>query len=732
MPSKKPPIDDEVLENSITPEVDDELALALDDDGESLEEPIVYPGPDDDEQNLAAVFMAHPDGKEALAKISKQVITDFDDDWEATEEYRQRMADDWKLFAGELPKKEWPYDKSANAHLPLMLENITRISTRMYAELFGDWSRVFDVLSEGPDDDNIAAILTRHGNWQLGNQLPDFKRQQARGVLMFCTAGDVTCHSYYDPSRMQNAHEMLTPDEFVTPFSHVTTMPDYSDLPHVAKVIYRYRHELEAMEDTWVDVDKVLERQPPSWEDQPGGTFRKATADAQKIIITDSKSSNAYKLIWYEGWLDLPDIEGQRFCQVIVDYATHAVLSLTIHEEEDWQDRARFDQQTAEAEAYTQALNQHTQMAEAHAKETAKHQAALAAHGEIRAEIGQIAVDPQHGADLEAALPQEPMAPQPLPPAPPPPDWMQMGATAPKPVRMVPLHMFSHGVCIEPLVGNLGLSFGRQQADHNRAVDTWASQFTDAATLSNSRTLLTTAAVEFDRPFQVAPGKVNKIKNVLAGDIDKHIKELSIGQANPQLMELMSLIWDKAQSSIQSSPVLSGEAGKSGETFRGMNSRIEQASKQLSVPTGFYGDFFKQVVRNNAKLNYLFLREEEVFMVNDDRAGTMPELRIGRKLYGRNYQIKLASDMTFATMDQKIASADECVQMPQAVPALQTNALFQYKALVKSLLLRGRQDLVDALGPPPPPPQVPFGTPPPMPPGMPPGAPGAGGGAPAQ
>lgn len=710
---------DGILENGGN-DPDADIEVDLEDDGKPKEAALEY---SDDEENLVPVFMATEKGKKALKEISKQVIEDFDAMWEGNEEYRMRMADDWKIFAGQLPKKTFPWDKSANAHLPLMLENINRVTTRAYHELFGDWRNVIQVQRVGPDDDNVAAILSRHVNWQFNEQISDFKRQQARGVLIFYTVGDVTCHSYYDRYCRTNAHEILTCDEFVTPFAHVTTKPDYSDLPFYAKVLHRYRHQMQQMKEVWYGVDEVIDREAPFWDDEPSSEYARGVNETQGIEVTDSKRSNAYKLIQYEGWMSLPGRDEDRFCQAIVDYNTKAILSLTIHEEEDWQDRERFERQMAEMQMYSDMMGQYEQAA-------AQHQAMSQAHSEISMEIGAIAMDPQHGADIERALGPLPPAPQP----PPLPTWMAEAGHSPEapvlepdPVRKKPLYMFTHGVCIEPLVGNLGLSYGRQQADHNRAVDTWISQFTDAATLANSWSLITTGSAEFDSDFRIQPGKVNKLKNVMAGEIDKHIKELRPGPANPQLMELVGLVWDKAQSSIQSDPVLSGAAGKSGETFRGHNSRVEQATKQLSVSTRWYADFLALIAKNNAKLNYTFLPDEEIIQVNNDRVGHMEELKIGRKLYERNYQIRFTSDLDFATEDQKIAKADEVLQMTTAVPPLQGNPRFVYLALKDSLEARGKYDLVQALGAPPEPPQVPFGTPPAPPPGMIPGQPPPGG-----
>lgn len=692
-------------------------------DAVELDDPPKKPGGisyEDDDPNLVEVFMDSEEGQEALADISKQVLEDFDAAWESAEEYRKRNADDWRLFAGELPKKQYPYENSANAHLPLMLENINRLSTRAYSELFGDWSKVFSVSRVGPNDDNIAEILSRHGNWQLAHQIPDFRRQQARGVLIFFAQGDVTGHSFYDSDREQNVHEILTCDEFVTPYSHVTTQPDYSDLPFVCKILHRYKHQLEAMSDQWFDVDKVISRDAPSWDDEPEGEYQRGVREAQGIELTESKRSNAYKLIQYEGWLELPGQDKQRFCQVIVDYHTRAILSLTIHEEEDWQDRARFDKQTAEGQQYQQALQAHGQMVQAYQQHTQ-------ARSEIQAEIGQLAQDPKHHADMMAALPPE--APPP-PPEPPKPEWM-LKSDVPAPVRKVPLHMFAHGVCIESLVGNLGLSFGRQQADHNRAVDTWVSQITDAATLANCSSWITAPGAEFDRPLMFAPGAINKLKNVGPGGLDANIKKMDTGQPSAGLFQLIDVVWGKAQSSIQSSPVLSGEAGKSGETFRGQMSRVEQASKQLSVPTTWYADFLRVMIKNNAKLNATFLKDEEILQVNQDRIGIMEELKVGRAMYQRNYQITFDSDLSFASDEQRIAQVDQALQMPKAL-GVPVGPRYVYEGMVQALTLRGQHKMVAALGAPPPMPTVPFGTPPPPPPGMqppgaqPPGAPQAG------
>ena len=77
---------------------------------------------DEDSLNLCVDFDAHPDGKKAIAKLGAKVIDEFDDDFESSASWRENVAANWKLFAGDLPPKEWPFKHAANVHVPLMFE----------------------------------------------------------------------------------------------------------------------------------------------------------------------------------------------------------------------------------------------------------------------------------------------------------------------------------------------------------------------------------------------------------------------------------------------------------------------------------------------------------------------------------------------------------------------------------------------------------------------------------
>lgn len=698
--------DDEPVVDSETP-AEDFYEVGGEED-EPQEEVFAY---DEDSLNLAIDFDAHPEGKKALKKLGYKIICEFDADWESCTEWRQRIADDWQLFAGDLPEKDFPYKDAANVHVPIALENITRVVFRAFGELFGDKSNVFGVSSLGPSDDEQAALLSMHGNWQLRNEIPDFYRQMCRALLNFFFVGDLTGHSYYDEIRKQNRHEVLSAEEFVIPYAYKTTMPDYSDLPHMTKVMMRYKHEIEAMRGVWFDVDVVLkEGNEATFDNDPEMPLTQAAAQTAGVEAPDADSEAPRKVLWYEGWADLPNQERQRFIKAIVDYETQHVLSFTIHEEAPWQEQAKYKRQVDELAKFR---NQQAMFQQA----LQEHESQLASVGQA-AGMGELGPE-QAMQELQAMQAQAPQPP--IPPA-----WLENPddpEAAPRRPDKRPIHLFTHAVCLEPSGGSLGLGYGRGQADHNRAANTAMSQFTDSATLANCKTLIAAGSVEWEGGFQLKPGAINRASGMSPSELKDGLIPFAFADANPALLEVVKNAQDSAESSIQGPAVLSGESGKSGETARGISARIEQATKQLSVVTGkFVSEFLITILRNNAYLNSIFLPEEELFQMEANLipTGLVPPFKIGRELYARNYQVEIRADLRFATQAQRVGEADDSLKLITSIPQLQGNISLIYAAVKKCLEARGQRDLIPLLGPPPPVPTTPLGLPPPTPP-MPPG-----------
>ena len=676
------------------------------------------------------------------------MLNDFDSAWEASEEYRERSAQAYKLFTGDLPPKTFPFKDCANAHIPILLENGSRLVFRIASELFGDWSNTYGVVPIGPDDEATADVLTKHGNWQIRNKIIDFRRQMMRALTFYIINGDVTGLSRYDAMEKRNRHDILTVDEFVLPFSMASATPDYSDIPYKMQVLRYYRHELQRMRGLWENVDEVLERKAPDWDTDPEAKLRETHAEVTRIQQETDPRYTPYKLIQYEGWLELPASGAEfgedagepeaedRYCKVILDTTTGSVLHLnihdtttrqvlhlSIHEEEDWQDRERYNQEMAELIAYREQNEVYGQAITGIEQEEARHESTI--EGETSSDVDKAMAM----ADLKQ------LRSAPIPPPPIPPQWMVDPADPlemPKPPQRKPINMYSHGVCIEPLTGVVGIGYGRILTDLNVAANVAVSQFTDAATLANAWGMLVSEEFDPTNELEISPGKFTKVKGLSSAELKNAVMELRPSPANPQLMELVRMMREMASDAAQAPDVLSGAAGKSGETYRGHSARIEQATLQLGVVARNFANFFEQILKNNAKLNSIYLPDEEIINISAQPGTGAEQVVVRREMYKKNYQIEVRSDLKFTSMAQRIAEADEVLGIVMSNPILMTNMSLVYESVKKCLVARDQHDMVPLLGPPPAPPAVPMGSQAPAAPGapVPPGTPMAPPGAP--
>lgn len=687
----------------IPEEEPDPLLLVGDpvDEEDEGEPPIEY---DDEDKNIAFILQETKEGEKEARKIVDKVIRDFDAAWEGSEEFRDRTARNWRLFMGELPPKAAEFAGTANVHVPMAIENITRVYLRAYGELFGDFKKPFAAVPTRNDPIAIAEaeIATKHTNWQLRTQIPDFRRQTHRIVLGFFMIGDIPVHSYRDEVLNINRHEVLTPDQFVIPYVYTTTMPDYSDCPFRVRILEYYDHDIEKMRGKWAGIDELLEKHKPGWDDEPEQPLGESVSEVQGIRKPDAEDIGApYKCLWYEGWMTLPNQTEERFCCAIVERHSRTLLKLYIHEYDDWQDADRYKRDEADMATYRQQYDAYS--GDMKQRETAAEQAVQAhAQGLIGDQMLQDGLD---------------YAAQSAPPPPVAPAWAtdpHDPETKPRPIKKKPVHLFTHMVCIEPFVGNLGIGYGQIQSDLNTAANILVCQTIDQATFGNLPVNLVDESLEFKDDAVLKPGKFIKVSPGASGSVADSLHQIQLGQANPQLMELTQMLWGWAQSSMQSPNVLSGESGKSGETRGGLLARIEQATKQLSVITAQIAEGMSHIYKHNSFLNYLYMDDMEIVHVTTDVTEVPEELHVSREIYAPGYDWEPTSDLRFSAEEQKVMEADQAFQLVSNPVAMQVhqNPLLVKAALRKMLVVRGWNDLVKIFDqPPPPPPPPPQGAP---------------------
>lgn len=685
--------------------------------------------------NLVPVLKQSEEGKKFLKDIAAEVFDRIEQGWTASEERREDRRLIFDLIAGrELPKDK-PYANCANVAYPLLAIRHLRLWGNCYLELFGEKEQFFTAVPTGPNDQGAQALTLWH-HWELRNKTPEFFAQMRRGLSEFFASGDVFAVSYRDAQRGRTCEDILTPDDVIFPWVHTSVQPDMSDMPWKSYMLRLYKHDLRAMgkAEGWEDVEAVIKKEPPGYDDERvSGPLAEGVREATGVRApNEGRAKQApYVVHRYYGVHEVPQ-HGDRHLCVVIDEVTRTVMRLFSNEEEDWQDRARFERELEELEAFKGAL--------------ATFEGAQMLRGQLEQQAALLqsdpllnTIDPMTGRDQATEISEALAAPDlQVAEPPPPPAWLtgekleafmsgDEEAAQPDPVRMVPIELMSHGICIENPLGPVGMGYGAMLKDLNILSTEALNRFYDAATGGNVWGGIALSSVKL--PEGESPINPFQWRSIPAGTVDdirKAIYEFKPSPANPQLLDMLRIA-DEEADGISINGVIAGEEGKSGETFRGVASRMERATRQLSIPAQNFATFCTQLMRNRARLSYEFLSDAEIAAFREQTG-----VELDRDLFRRDYRYTFTCDYSFKPNAQKITEADEVVSMIAGMPPLQANSRFVYEALKNALEARGQKELAQLLGPPPPPPPAPFPYAPPAPPpgAVPPGGPPPGPGGP--
>ena len=688
------PMDTDQVVDPATAEVEGQ-----DDGSVVVKSPAPAEGMPEEAANLVPFFLQHADPvarDEVTLDLPKRIIDEFDEDWASTENWREKRRKRNKLRYGNLDPKQYPFENCANAHFPVMLERELRLATRMYAEIFPTRDYVYNAIPSNYASTKRAEIVNLHSNWQIRKEIGDFFCQNRRAIFEFIGNGDCVMHSYRDLQRGVNRHEMLSCEEVVWPYVWKTTAVDMSDVPRKTRILRKYKNELLDLEEAGVlaQVEKLLE------DDKKGKWSRGTFDDGIETGVhddmdevegrekPDDSTVAYYTILEWHGWFQFPGEERERPVVAKVEYRSGLLMGLYIREQEDPKDLGRYDKQKKDVDQYNHLLAQY-QEAQRKMQEVALH------------------LQQPHIPMEEAAMLQQAMMQEPLPP-PQPAKWMKLDpvtgqAGPPDPVKIIPIEQFSHGRAIENVDGSLGLGIGLLLEGFNETVDTLASQYIDSATLANLATAIMPDSVQMEPgDNRLVPGEIHRVRGVSTEQLQGAFKVIQFPPANPQMLEMIKLQLENADGVSSAPDVLSGEAGKANETYRGIATRVEQATKQLTVLAQNYLEFLANVLKNNARLNYVFLDDYELRTVIDPRDNEAKQIELSRDLYRDDYEIEFTADTRFSSKVERIAEADQLLglaskALPPPIAAMIFPPEFFREAVARALKARGLHDMVSYL-----------------------------------
>jgi hypothetical protein len=623
--------------------------------------------------NLVPHFLAErgddKTGENTLKKWAQQALDDFKEDRVSMEGWLKKRAARNKVIWGDIDPKSFPWDGCANMHLPVMLERILRITHRIYGEIFQPNEVIATAVSSGSRlSKDEAEVLTLHMHQQFLKDMPDFGKQNRRALFEMVAHGDEIFFSHRDRSRGVNRHVHLSVDEIAFPYFWKTDFLDMSDVPRISRIIRKTKNELQELQDSgeYHCVDKIFAKSPEGSYEDGIEVENKDQADAiDGRDRFESKSTATYTLIEQHTWRKMPGDVRERPVVIVTEKATGICVCLYIREAEDPRDRTRYNRQLQQFNEYMGLVSQYT---EAKTLE-------MQAHDRLAA--GDI--PPDEEAPLREAIVSEDL---PMPEAP---AWMKHDEEGnpmpPEKVKAQPINMFSHQVCIENPDGSLGIGIGSLLQGANDSVDTMLNQYIDSATVDNAPATFVKDDVLPPGTTNISPGQVIRVSKYLPDGLDKAVFRLQGKGANDQLLKGIEMLLGGADGVSSAPDAMSGER-EGPETYRGFAGRIEQATKQLTIVAQNHIELLSQLIRNNARLNYQFMDEAELYQVLDPRTNKVQGITVKREMYEETFDVTFIADVRFASKAQKIAEWDDVLGMltkgipPQLAPMILKPQIF--------------------------------------------------------
>lgn len=607
-------------------------------------------------------------------KMAKKVVKDTKDDNDSREEYMKRYANQLKLFAGVVPTLGYPAQGAKAPHIAIMTKAILHLWARIYDQVVPAKGDIAKAKPLGPRDEDRSIRVERHMNWQLRYRIPDWGTSQQVSIIAWLIAGSTFRHYRWDPLAHTHAIDHCPVDDIVVAYTETDIHPQMKSVDRVTRILRMAKWELQryAEEGYYSNLEALFPDEDedsgsttdgdtlPSNTDEDDSPVRIAADKIQGLEKPKEKKKNAkrevyeqHTMLTFPKKLSVDGLAGvTKPVTIVVDKQTRKPLAVTIREEPDPVDQARFNQ---EMQAYQMAA---------------------------------------------ANLGAQDVAGMGMPPA----------QAEPRPVRMQTVYRIIHFRCFPNPSGFYGMGIGSLLESSNELANVLAAEYMLSAKFFNMYTGWIARGVK-DKRGDVQLGHGKFIETEVDPELlDKAIKLMDARPPSEGLMKVVEKL--EANSEIAASAdILSGEKGASNETAKGMMVRNSNAMALISVMTRMYLDPLKYELKLIAHGNAIYLDEFEYFPFTEDIPGKpgqqqITQQKIGRNDYIEDVHIEFTADARMISKPERISDAANAIQMILQSPMAQNQMLVDY-AFREYFKVSEAPDYIAAMGPPPQPPPPP-------------------------
>lgn len=248
-------------------------------------------------------------------------------------------------------------------------------------------------------------------------------------------------------------------------------------------------------------------------------------------------------------------------------------------------------------------------------------------------------------------------------------------------VKIVPIDYFTQFLFMpSPDGGNLGQGFGSLLSPMNEAINTTVNQMLDAGHLQNTGGGFIGYGLKIkggNAAFR--PGEYKRVETI-AGGIRDNIVPLDFPGPSAVLFNLLGLLIEAGRDISSVKDVMTGGEGPANEAASRTLARIEQGMKVFSAIHKRVFRGLKQEYQKLARLNRLYLPQQQYFTFQDD-----PEAIAREDYEDKDLDVAPAADPNMVTDVQKMAQAQFLMEFrgdPTVKPAWLTNRIFSAVGIV--------------------------------------------------
>lgn len=576
-----------------------------------------------EKSNLAAFL-----NEEEQKRIATKCVDRHNNDVASRSERMKRLKELQKLYALVAEQKNFPWHKCANVKTPAITGPQLQIQARLYDMIWPRSGRIFYAIPATTTDMPFATVAEKFANAYVRYKMPYMGQGLDDTIHQMSLYGSAFRRTYWDAYEKKVRSDWIPIEDFVVAATQRSQDPSMSDVPRYTMVHHLTQYDIEdyGREGIFVNTDKVKAH---SRGDEMQSDFKEMSRKIDGVTPDDDDEDAPRQVLEQHCKWRLPNkphlhpaFDGKAHHVIVtIDAASSQLLRMSLREEDDPDDKRRYDREMQKLQQSMAAMQAYQAGMEAYQQQKAMHDQMLALGPSMAAPAGVMMVQP----------------PAPMPPPGPPPM-----APEPKPIRKRQICFFTHYRCF-PSEGFYGLGYGDVLYGIALAQNTIINQHIDGMTLRNAKPMFMSRQVRMQRGgINIGPGEVNEVDGP-ANQIRDAIMFLDPPMNDPSTVPLIKMLDGMKDVIAGSGDLMSGQSPGSNQTKAGMEILNEQMMTPITVLGRRVTEAFRHELDKIWRCWGVFLEDEDVAdIVNDNNE---PEqLPIGRWMFSPTAHLVPASD----------------------------------------------------------------------------------------